>query len=108
MILKVAQNEIYDKFSFRNNILIVSAITGTNNWTSAAIVFSKKGKILYHKEYPRADIIAPEQIANKKPIKLNFITSGYMIRLKKIIGKVKIKFDIVVINGSFELFPLIV
>ena len=77
------RNETYDNFSFRNNILIVSAITGTNNWTSAAIVFSNKGKILYHKEYPRADIIAPEQIANKKPIKLNFITSGNMTKLKK-------------------------
>ena len=47
------------------------------------MVFSKKAKILYHKEYPKADIIAPEHVARKKPIKLNFIKSGYITRLKK-------------------------
>ena len=31
----------YVNFSFKNNILKARAITGTSNWTSAAIVFSR-------------------------------------------------------------------
>ena len=62
------KNDKYVNFSSRIIIPKISAITGTNNWTREATGLSRRGKIAYHKEYPKADIIAPEKIASKIPL----------------------------------------
>ena len=101
------KNDKYVNFSSRIIIPKISAITGTNNWTREATGLSRKGKIAYHKEYPKADIIAPEKIASKIPLYLKFMLSGYNIKTTETIGIVKIKFDIVDAIGSFDCLPLI-
>ena len=70
------KKERYVNFSSKNDILKARAITGTSNWTRAAIVFSRYGKIVYHNEYPRPDIIAPEHIAKNIPKYVKFMFSG--------------------------------